>query len=156
LSTESTEPAVTFAVLAPAIEALAYLQTTYPTLPSPYVVLTPAGIVAMQCNTTADFETWRAALGIPPHTVTLHAYPYSVYLLAQTTICGVRADFTCYRLPLSEEQAAAEQPRPEDPCRPCGCPRRFDRHADGCPTLSTPPAAPVVSTLAETHAGGDR
>ncbi|MEV5261787.1 hypothetical protein AB0L02_27575 [Streptomyces anulatus] len=24
---------------------------------------------------------------------------------------------------------------PEDPCRPCGCPKRFDRHADGCPTL---------------------
>lgn len=22
-----------------------------------------------------------------------------------------------------------------DPCHPCGCPKRFDRHADGCPTL---------------------
>ncbi|MFF9175916.1 hypothetical protein [Streptomyces sp. NPDC014793] len=21
----------------------------------------------------------------------------------------------------------------EDPCHPCGCPKRFDRHADGCP-----------------------
>ncbi|MFF6829584.1 hypothetical protein [Streptomyces longwoodensis] len=26
-------------------------------------------------------------------------------------------------------------PWDEDPCRPCGCPKRFDRHADGCPTL---------------------
>jgi len=26
----------------------------------------------------------------------------------------------------------------EDPCHPCGCPRRFDRHADGCPTLAEP------------------
>jgi hypothetical protein len=24
----------------------------------------------------------------------------------------------------------------EDPCHPCGCPKRFDRHADGCPTLA--------------------
>ncbi|MGW4493844.1 hypothetical protein [Streptomyces sp. NPDC004376] len=25
-------------------------------------------------------------------------------------------------------------PKPaEDPCRPCGCPKRFDRHAWGCP-----------------------
>ena len=23
----------------------------------------------------------------------------------------------------------------DDPCRPCGCPKRFDRHAWGCPTL---------------------
>ncbi|MFJ5151448.1 hypothetical protein ACIQCF_07640 [Streptomyces sp. NPDC088353] len=26
-------------------------------------------------------------------------------------------------------------PWDEDPCHPCGCPKRFDRHADGCPTL---------------------
>lgn len=26
----------------------------------------------------------------------------------------------------------------EDPCRPCGCPKRFDRHADGCPTRPEP------------------
>ncbi|MDX3314713.1 hypothetical protein P1S61_37800 [Streptomyces sp. ME08-AFT2] len=24
----------------------------------------------------------------------------------------------------------------EDPCHPCGCPKRFDRHAWGCPTLA--------------------
>jgi hypothetical protein len=28
-------------------------------------------------------------------------------------------------------------PKPaEDPCHPCGCPKRFDRHAWGCPTLA--------------------
>lgn len=26
-----------------------------------------------------------------------------------------------------------------DPCRPCGCPKRFDRHADGCPALAEDP-----------------
>ncbi|MFF9123213.1 hypothetical protein ACF09J_07925 [Streptomyces sp. NPDC014889] len=25
-------------------------------------------------------------------------------------------------------------PWDEDPCHPCGCPKRFDRHAAGCPT----------------------
>ncbi|MEW2636554.1 hypothetical protein AB0903_34240 [Streptomyces sp. NPDC048389] len=39
----------------------------------------------------------------------------------------------------------------EDPCHPCGCPKRFDRHADGCPAQTTP-----VSTLAQAHAGGDQ
>lgn len=28
-------------------------------------------------------------------------------------------------------------PDAEDPCRPCGCPKRFDRHADGCPLHQT-------------------
>lgn len=26
-----------------------------------------------------------------------------------------------------------------DPCRPCGCPKRFARHADGCPTTAEDP-----------------
>ncbi|WP_326768588.1 hypothetical protein OG978_32355 [Streptomyces sp. NBC_01591] len=29
----------------------------------------------------------------------------------------------------------------EDPCRPCGCPKRFNRHAEGCPTLECPSCA---------------
>ncbi|MFJ2259516.1 hypothetical protein ACIOKD_14440 [Streptomyces sp. NPDC087844] len=28
-----------------------------------------------------------------------------------------------------------------DPCHPCGCPKRFNRHADGCPTLPDAPDA---------------
>lgn len=31
----------------------------------------------------------------------------------------------------------------DDPCHPCGCPKRFDRHAYGCPTLSDSPQAGV-------------
>lgn len=31
----------------------------------------------------------------------------------------------------------------EDPCHPCGCPKRFDRHAWGCPTLPETPRAAV-------------
>ncbi|MEV0015384.1 hypothetical protein [Streptomyces tendae] len=34
---------------------------------------------------------------------------------------------------LAPTQALRED---EDPCHPCGCPKRFARHADGCPTYS--------------------
>jgi hypothetical protein len=30
---------------------------------------------------------------------------------------------------------ALREDEPADPCHPCGCPKRFERHADGCPTL---------------------
>ena len=33
-----------------------------------------------------------------------------------------------------EAQSPAAQ-EPENPFRPCGCPKRFDRHAWGCPTV---------------------
>jgi hypothetical protein len=38
----------------------------------------------------------------------------------------------------------------EDRCHPCGCPKRFDRHADGCSAQTT-----AVTTLAQAY-GGDR
>ncbi|WP_406168914.1 hypothetical protein [Streptomyces sp. NBC_00996] len=34
----------------------------------------------------------------------------------------------------------------EDPCRPCGCPKRFNRHAEGCPTLPAEEPQPVTRT----------
>ncbi|MFJ5057753.1 hypothetical protein ACIP72_37000, partial [Streptomyces cyaneofuscatus] len=30
---------------------------------------------------------------------------------------------------------------PEDPCHPCGCPKRFNRHADGCAYSECPSCA---------------
>lgn len=39
----------------------------------------------------------------------------------------------------------------EDPCRPCGCPKRFERHAWGCPTLPE-----VTPTEAAERAAVDR
>ncbi|MDH6224299.1 hypothetical protein [Streptomyces sp. MJP52] len=39
----------------------------------------------------------------------------------------------------------------EDPCHPCGCPKRFDRHAWGCPTEADT-AAPLPGSPA--HAAG--
>ncbi|UUU21675.1 hypothetical protein [Streptomyces sp. DSM 40750] len=36
----------------------------------------------------------------------------------------------------------------EDPCHPCGCPKRFDRHAEGCPTALRAEDASDVTTLA--------
>ncbi|MGD6750961.1 hypothetical protein [Streptomyces sp. BH105] len=45
------------------------------------------------------------------------------------------ADYTCGGCQLRERIAAAlaEASVTADPCHPCGCPRRFNRHADGCP-----------------------
>jgi hypothetical protein len=47
-----------------------------------------------------------------------------------------------------------------DPCHPCGCPKRFDRHADGCPTLADAAAdkltrafAPVAVLREDPHDG---
>ena len=37
-----------------------------------------------------------------------------------------------------EAQLPAVQ-EPENPFRPCGCPKRFDRHAWGCPTVPEDP-----------------
>ncbi|MER6832648.1 hypothetical protein ABT320_01435 [Streptomyces cellulosae] len=37
--------------------------------------------------------------------------------------------------PASDGHGVVPKPA-EDPCHPCGCPTRFDRHADGCPTLT--------------------
>lgn len=45
------------------------------------------------------------------------------------------ADLTCHGCQLRERIAAAlaEASVTAAPCHPCGCPRRFNRHADGCP-----------------------
>ncbi|MGW1546650.1 hypothetical protein [Streptomyces sp. NPDC002346] len=34
---------------------------------------------------------------------------------------------------------AVSRDLPEDPCHPCGCPKRFDRHANGCTAEVTAP-----------------
>jgi hypothetical protein len=54
----------------------------------------------------------------------------------------------------------APGPDAEDPCHPCGCPKRFDRHADGCPTLADAAAdkltrafAPVAVLREDPHDG---
>lgn len=43
-------------------------------------------------------------------------------------------------------------PWDEDPCRPCGCPKRFDRHADGCPAQAASVEDPHDSPLHHTYA----
>jgi hypothetical protein len=46
------------------------------------------------------------------------------------------ADLTCGGCALRERISVvltAAASAPADPCHPCGCPRRFNRHADGCP-----------------------
>ncbi|MCI4045093.1 hypothetical protein [Streptomyces sp. TRM75563] len=54
--------------------------------------------------------------------------------------------------PCTHPNARWAAPAPtEDPCRPCGCPKRFERHAWGCPTL---PEDPHDSPLHQSYALG--
>lgn len=39
-------------------------------------------------------------------------------------------------LPLARSLAGTDA---EDPCHPCGCPKRFNRHTDGCPAVAARP-----------------
>ncbi|MFC7817624.1 hypothetical protein ACFUTR_23620 [Streptomyces sp. NPDC057367] len=58
---------------------------------------------------------------------------------AHNTASGPGVDESVDKLTrlLAPTQALRED---EDPCHPCGCPKRFDRHAWGCPTLPEPGA----------------
>ncbi|TXS55222.1 hypothetical protein [Streptomyces sp. t39] len=40
-----------------------------------------------------------------------------------------------------------------DPCHPCGCPKRFNRHAWGCPTQSDDTLASPTADVTESHGG---
>jgi hypothetical protein len=138
VSTESTQSTSTFAALGPAIEALVYLQATFPHMPDAYTVVQSGGWkVDLQVHAPHEFEAWRTALQMSPADVDLVVYGGSNWLRANTTVCGVRVELSSHDLPL-----------PKDPCRPCGCPLRFDRHADGCPAQTT-----AVTTLAQAHGG---
>lgn len=45
-------------------------------------------------------------------------------------------------------------PWDEDPCHPCGCPKRFGRHADGCPAMAAEDdVTPQVTKLRALLAG---
>jgi hypothetical protein len=46
-------------------------------------------------------------------------------------------------------QALREDRPVEDPCHPCGCPKRFDRHADGCPAALRAEDTADILTLAD-------
>lgn len=57
------------------------------------------------------------------------------------------------------EQSTADHPEPSvDPCHPCGCPTRFNRHADGCPSEVPTDVSPQVATLRAllAHQAGER
>lgn len=42
-----------------------------------------------------------------------------------------------------------------DPCRPCGCPKRFNRHAEGCPALPAPGAPDIEYRFCGADLGHD-
>ncbi|MFW3473599.1 hypothetical protein ACN24M_20260 [Streptomyces microflavus] len=56
-------------------------------------------------------------------------------LLGVLRVVAAHGDMCEVRRLIAEHAADEQAAYAEDPCRPCGCPKRFDRHADGCPTL---------------------
>ncbi|WP_432124015.1 hypothetical protein [Streptomyces sp. C10-9-1] len=119
MSTDPTARSGSFAGLGPVIEALVYLQATYPHLPAPYITAYSTGAaVDLALDAPAEFEEWRVALQIPPHSVELHAFGGHVWLTADTTVRGVPVHLAGDEIPLTAEQARTPQPRPEDPALP--------------------------------------
>ena len=55
-------------------------------------------------------------------------------------INGLECDLSAARARVAELEAQLPAVQePENPFRPCGCPKRFDRHAWGCPTVPEDP-----------------
>ncbi|MEU6491125.1 hypothetical protein ABZ890_12110 [Streptomyces sp. NPDC046984] len=63
------------------------------------------------------------------------AYAYGL-LAEQALMYVLLGPKDAHRKQLAEQRVAQAQAGTEDPCHPCGCPKRFERHADGCPTLA--------------------
>ncbi|MFG3140798.1 hypothetical protein ACGFZA_31905 [Streptomyces sp. NPDC048211] len=112
MTPETTRPTPTgtLADLASAIEALAYLQRTFPTLPTLHVILLHNGAsLDLQANSPDAFEQWRTALQIPPAAVELHAYYEGAWLHAVAAARGIATILTGHGLPITADQARTEQ-----------------------------------------------
>lgn len=112
--------------------------------------------------TASDTETWRApgtvrtnvdgyartvgrVLGMEPADLelVLHAHDDLGWCLGmiaklRSRVAELEAERQSTNTALVDvtlaQRKAEGRPTGEDPCRPCGCPKRFDRHAWGCPT----------------------
>lgn len=93
-----------------AFEALDVLASTCPDLPPVYLTVhdsSSSGVIA-QCDTVADFESWRSALQIPTSEVDLVADQQGGWLSAEATLRGVRLRVTGHGLAVTQEQAAPQ------------------------------------------------
>lgn len=93
-----------------AFEALDVLASTCPDLPPVYLTVHASsfsGVIA-QCDTVADFESWRSALQIPTSEVELIADGQGGWLSAEATVRGVRLRITGHGLVVTQEQAAPQ------------------------------------------------
>ncbi|MFE9936368.1 hypothetical protein [Streptomyces hirsutus] len=76
---------------------------------------------------------------------------------AEARVAELEARLAEYERPVDEDPIAyvlTDKADAEDIVRPCGCPKRFNRHADGCPTLAaeddvTPQVTKLRARLAE-------
>ena len=169
MSTESTEHTRTTDLAAAALTAMAdaaaaiervlpgllAVADTLPELIAVRVKAASAGgpEINLQPRTVAATHAWADYLG---GTVTIED-SHTDYSTGRYYRRGATADIECAGVRVHIGSCTfyspdewAELQAAEDPCHSCGCPKRFDRHADGCPAPTT-----AVMTLADAHAGGD-
>jgi hypothetical protein len=77
-------------------DALAALARQWPDLPAAYTTVHTAdgNQAGLQLESPAEFEQWRAALGIAPETVEFHLFNGTAWLAACGTYCGVSLKLT--------------------------------------------------------------
>ncbi|WP_432247672.1 hypothetical protein ACRAR1_06910 [Streptomyces sanyensis] len=114
MSTDPTARSGSFAGLGPVIEALVYLQATYPHLPAPYIPIDSTGAtLGINAPGPAAFEEWRVALQIPAHLIELYGHGDRAWLAADTTVRGVHVHLSGHGVLLT-----GVQPHPESPAFP--------------------------------------
>lgn len=153
------ESSQTLQVQGSPILLLAYLQREFPHLPAAAFNISSISPdllhVSIHRTVRRDFETWRAVLGLPVADV--HTWGLDTWLATSGSFADVPVKLLGHGsaddvAAVAELAAAVELlgalPVPTgqwvDPCRPCGCPTRFNRHADGCPD-----PVPLPGELAE-------
>ncbi|MGX1909046.1 hypothetical protein ACWIID_09305 [Streptomyces phaeochromogenes] len=119
MTIETTEPIMQFTApspgrmdeQAPVFEVLAELGALFPSLPRPYIIAYSSGEAhfQLQLQHPSHFEAWRAALQIPPVSVSLHAGQDIVWLAVDAMFRGVLLRLTGHEVPLTVEQAEAPQ-----------------------------------------------
>ena len=91
-------------------EALMALSAEFADLPRPYIPLFSSGArFGLQLSHPSHFEAWREALGLPTSSVDLVTFDASIWLETSGSFRGVEFELTGHGVPLSQEQAVAQQ-----------------------------------------------
>lgn len=93
------------------VQEFGALPSAYITMHTPFEDLPVC--LNLQLDTPHAFETWRAALAIPPNDVDLHATSGLKWLSARTVYQDVPLYLSVMHVPLTDAQAGAPRDRDE-------------------------------------------